>query len=105
MRPLHYDAICKMLLERFGEPIGDREAAPTSTKKKDMSNRGFGSDDLDECGEMMPTEIDEKAPPKKKGKPQAPEWVRKAIKKGTAPSEPLHTALRGGARRSGKIAY
>lgn len=67
MKPLHYDAICEMLVERFGEPIGDREAAPTSTKKKDMGNRGFGSADLDECG-MMPTEIaeeeiDEKAPP------------------------------------------
>lgn len=58
MKPLHYEAICKMLLERFGEPIGDREAAPTSKKKKDMGNRGFGAK-LDEggccsqCG-MMP---------------------------------------------------
>lgn len=50
MKPLHYEAICKMLLERFGEPIGDREAAPTSNKKKDMGNRGFGSAKLDESG-------------------------------------------------------
>lgn len=50
MKPLHYEAICKMLLERFGEPIGDREAPPTSGKKKDMGNRGFGSAKLDESG-------------------------------------------------------
>src|SRR6188474_1949599 len=60
MKPLHYDAICEMLVERFGEPIGDNQGVPTSTKKKDMGNRGFGSDDLGECdGEMMPLEIDE----------------------------------------------
>lgn len=52
MKPLHYEALCEMLLERFGAPIGDNEAPPTSPKKKDMGNRGFGSDDLDECGEM-----------------------------------------------------
>ena len=63
MRPLHYEAISKMLLERFGEPIGDNQAPPTSGKKKDMGNRGFGSDDLgegccDQCGEM-PMEMDQ----------------------------------------------
>lgn len=60
MKPLHYEAICEMLLERFGAPIGDNQAAPTSHKKKDMGNRGFGSKlaEVDEC-DMMPTEIDE----------------------------------------------
>ena len=63
MKPLHYEALCKMLLERFGEPIGDNPAPPTSSKKKDMGNRGFGSDDLgegccDQCGEM-PMEMDQ----------------------------------------------
>src|SRR5262249_23601853 len=93
MKPLHYEAICRMLLERFGEPIGDRtvgdnQGAPTSSKKKDMGNRGFGSqlDEsgcCDQCGMMggmdqssccdqataiegdghMPEELDEKTPP------------------------------------------
>ncbi len=58
MRSLHYEAICEMLTERFGEPIGDNQAAPTSTRKKDMGNRGFGSDNLGEC-DTMPMEIDE----------------------------------------------
>lgn len=68
MKPLHYEAICRTLLERFGEPIGDRkvgdnQGVPTSTKKKDMGNRGFGSqldEDAaccDQCG-MMATEMD-----------------------------------------------
>lgn len=57
MKPLHYEAIAKMLLERFGEPIGDREAPPTNDQKKDMGNRGFGSDLTEEvccesCGCM-----------------------------------------------------
>lgn len=52
-----------MLLERFGEPIvGDRQGVPTSSKKKDMGNRGFGSkleEDAccDQCG-AMPMEMD-----------------------------------------------
>jgi hypothetical protein len=54
MKPLHYEAICQALLERFGEPIGDRtvgdnQGVPTGTTKKDMGNRGFGSQ-LDEAG-------------------------------------------------------
>lgn len=63
MKPLHYEAICRMLLERFGEPIvGDRQGVPTSSKKKDMGNRGFGAKLEEEacceqCG-MMPMEAD-----------------------------------------------
>lgn len=87
MRPLHYEAICKMLLERFGEPIiGDNQGVPTSPKKKDMGNRGFGvkfkgrrsqrgtvetdvGTDDSACyqGKMNPSldeeELDEKTPP------------------------------------------
>lgn len=92
MKPLHYEAVCRMLLERFGEPIGtrtvgDNQGVPTSSKKKDMGNRGFGSqlDEspcCDQCGMMpmeadgdccqataiqgdghMPEELDEKTPP------------------------------------------
>ena len=91
MKPLHYEAICKMLLERFGEPIGDLEAPPTSSKKKDVGNRGFGSqlDEsgcCDQCGTMggmdqsicqcpMDEEdLDQKAPP-------GGEKVVKALKK------------------------
>ena len=64
MKPLHYEAICKMLLERFGDPvIGEREAPPTSSKKKDMGNRGFGADlsedaCCDQCG-MMQGDLDQ----------------------------------------------
>lgn len=50
--------IHEMLLERFGEPIGDNQGAPTSNKKKNMGNRGFGSqlseDVCDQCGMMSP---------------------------------------------------
>lgn len=66
MKPLHYEAICRMLLERFGAPIvGDRQGVPTSSKKKDMGNRGFGSqlDEspcCDQCG-MMPGSMDQAA--------------------------------------------
>lgn len=38
-----------MLLERFGEPIGDGQGVPTSSHKRDMGNRGFGAK-LDEAG-------------------------------------------------------
>jgi len=84
MKPLHYEAICEMLIERFGEPIGDNQAAPTSSKKKDMGNRGFGSDNLGEC-DMMPTEIDEVTPP-------GGERVVKALKKSKGVKNPWAVA-------------
>ena len=95
MKPLHYEAICQMLLERFGEPIGDRrvgdnQGVPTSASKKDMGNRGFGSqlDEAgccDQCGTMQgdmdqahacegDDDLEEKAPP-------GGEKVVKALKK------------------------
>lgn len=52
------------LLERFGEPIGsgDGQGIPTSDKKKDMGNRGFGakleSNVCEGCG-CMAEEMDE----------------------------------------------
>lgn len=49
MKPAQYEAIYRTLLERFGEPIGDNQGVPTSSKKKDMGNRGFGAK-LDESG-------------------------------------------------------
>lgn len=64
MKPLHYEAIYRMLLERFGAPIvGDRQGVPTSGEKKDMGNRGFGADlsedaCCDQCG-MMQTDMDQ----------------------------------------------
>lgn len=57
-----YEALCNVLLERFGEPIGDNQGVPTGNKKKDMGNRGFGSrlgtGCCEQCG-MMPENIDE----------------------------------------------
>lgn len=64
MKPLHYEAIYRMLLERFGEPlIEDHRGLPSSFKKKDMGNRGFGinlSEDVccDKCG-MMQSDMDQ----------------------------------------------
>jgi hypothetical protein len=53
--------IMSQLLERFGEPIGDAQGdgqgVPSSHKKEDMGNRGFGAKleghTCDECGGMM----------------------------------------------------
>lgn len=64
MKPLHYEAVYRMLLERFGAPIvGDHQGVPTSSKKKDMGNRGFGADlsedaCCDQCG-MMQGDLDQ----------------------------------------------
>lgn len=88
-----------MLLERFGEPIGDNQGVPTSDAKKDMGNRGFGGpvDEAccDQCG-MMPMEmdgehscqendLDEKAPP-------GGEKVVKALKKQKGVDNPFAVA-------------
>jgi hypothetical protein len=56
--------IMSQLLERFGEPIGDAQGdgqgVPSSHKKEDMGNRGFGAKlqmtGCNECGGMMDVE-------------------------------------------------
>jgi hypothetical protein len=49
-------AIADVLTERFGDPIGnmdgDGQGVPSSNKKKDMGNRGFGAESCG-CGGMM----------------------------------------------------
>src|SRR5690348_5762776 len=35
MKTKRYEAIYKMLIERFGEPIGDGQGVPTSNRKKE----------------------------------------------------------------------
>lgn len=68
-RPLSEAAVQKImthLLERFGEPIGDAQGdgqgVPSSHKKEDMGNRGFGAKleggTCNECGGMMGVEGD-----------------------------------------------
>lgn len=50
--------VMRALLERFGEPLdeafSDGQGVPSSAKKKDMGNRGFGAR-FDETSSAMPT--------------------------------------------------
>ncbi len=81
---LQYEVVCRMLLERFGEPLGDNQGVPSSAEKKDMGNRGFGSR-LEGCDELDEDELSQKAPP-------GGEKVVKALKKDKKIKNPFAVA-------------
>lgn len=43
MKPKHVSKFEKILSERFGDALTEHQGVPSSDKKKDMGNRGFGS--------------------------------------------------------------
>lgn len=58
MNHKNYKSLNKILLEKFGNDIGDNEGVPTSSQSKDMKNRGFGSNlteniTCEACGGML----------------------------------------------------
>lgn len=70
-----------LIRERFGEPIrltecGDNQGVPSSNKKVDMGNRGFGSElDEDELKQVAPPGMEDLVKKLKKDKSVENPWA------------------------------